>query len=182
VYVDHVGVLAGPDYWVTCFEQLYRSPALISSGRKRLYWQRDADGRWRIVGREFVPGRVDLLPAYLAAKRQEVAKLLEQWRQSWKSADLSTYLSFYESDARQDSRRGVNAIAEHKKRIWAKNPPADIFFERPTVTLNDKGLEVRFLQTYAAQNGYSDKGVKTMILEPHGSSWTIVSESWEPLS
>jgi len=182
VFVGHVGVLAGPDYWVTCFDQLYRSPALISSGRKRLYWQKSADGQWRIVGREFAPGNADLLPDYMEAKRQEVGELLEKWRQAWKSADLSAYLAFYEPSARQDNRQGLEAIAEHKEHVWGKNPPADVFIERPTVELNNKGLEVRFLQTYAAQNGYSDKGVKTMVLEPRGASWAIVSESWEPLS
>lgn len=45
--------LPGPDYWVTYFVQLYRSPSLVSQGLKRLYWQRDADGRFRIIGMEY---------------------------------------------------------------------------------------------------------------------------------
>lgn len=48
-----VRALPGPDYWVTYFVQLYRSPTLISKGVKRLYWQRDAAGRFRIIGMEY---------------------------------------------------------------------------------------------------------------------------------
>jgi murein L,D-transpeptidase YafK len=48
-----VRAVPGPDYWVTYFIQVYRSPTLISQGVKRLYWQRNADGRFRIVGMEY---------------------------------------------------------------------------------------------------------------------------------
>lgn len=48
-----VRAVPGPDYWVTYFVQVYRSPSLISQGIKRLYWQRGADGRFRIVGMEY---------------------------------------------------------------------------------------------------------------------------------
>ncbi len=182
VYVDNVGMVAGPDYWVTYFDQLYRSASLTSTGRKRLYWQQDDSGEWRIVGREFLPSSASLLPGYLATKTQEIKGVIEAWRRSWKQADLDAYLSFYDPGARQDDRRGRPAIAEHKQRIWASNPPADIFFEPPTVVLHKRGLEVRFLQTYAGENGYADKGVKTLVLEPRGEGWAIVSELWEPLS
>jgi murein L,D-transpeptidase YafK len=182
VFVDDVGVVAGPDYWVTSFDQLYRSPSLLSNGRKRLYWQQDDTGAWRIVGREFRRAGESLVPAYLSAKTKEVKALLESWRRSWKTADLDEYLSFYEPGARQGNRRGREAIADHKQSIWKDNPPEAIFIEHPTVVLHQQGLEVRFLQTYAAENGYTDKGIKTLVLEPQGNGWAISSEDWEPLS
>ena len=55
--------LPGPDYWVTFFVQVYRSPTLISQGVKRLYWQRGPDGRFRIIGMEY-----DEMPVTLAEK------------------------------------------------------------------------------------------------------------------
>ncbi|MFP5257952.1 MAG: murein L,D-transpeptidase family protein, partial [Acidobacteriota bacterium] len=53
VTLSDLRALPGPDYWVTFFVQLYRSPTLISQGIKRLYWQRGTDGRFRIIGMEY---------------------------------------------------------------------------------------------------------------------------------
>lgn len=53
VTLSDIRAIAGPDYWVTYFVQVYRSPTLVSQGVKRLYWQRGADGRFRIIGMEY---------------------------------------------------------------------------------------------------------------------------------
>ncbi|WP_051261271.1 L,D-transpeptidase Cds6 family protein [Desulfovibrio inopinatus] len=53
VHIDHVAALPGPDYWVTTFRQIYRSPTFTSAGIKRLYWQKDDIGEFKIVGMEF---------------------------------------------------------------------------------------------------------------------------------
>ncbi|EHJ48423.1 ErfK/YbiS/YcfS/YnhG family protein [Solidesulfovibrio carbinoliphilus subsp. oakridgensis] len=63
VTLSDIRALAGPDYWVTYFVQVYRSPTLISQGVKRLYWQRAADGRFRIIGMEY-----EEMPVTLADK------------------------------------------------------------------------------------------------------------------
>ncbi|MYL82739.1 L,D-transpeptidase family protein [Desulfovibrio aerotolerans] len=63
VTLSDVRALPGPDYWVTFFVQVYRSPTLISQGVKRLYWQRGPDGRFRIIGMEY-----DEMPVTLAEK------------------------------------------------------------------------------------------------------------------
>ncbi|QLA17950.1 L,D-transpeptidase Cds6 family protein [Desulfolutivibrio sulfoxidireducens] len=63
VAVEDVRAVAGPDYWVTYFIQFYRSPSLISQGVKRLYWQKNDAGAWRVVGMEF-----EQMPATLAGK------------------------------------------------------------------------------------------------------------------
>jgi murein L,D-transpeptidase YafK len=53
VTLSDIRALPGPDYWVTYFLQVYRSPTLVSQGIKRLYWQRGNDGRFRIIGMEY---------------------------------------------------------------------------------------------------------------------------------
>ncbi len=62
VDLSEIRAIPGPDYWVTYFVQLYRSPTLVSQGLKRLYWQRSADGRLRIIGMEY-----EEMPVTLAA-------------------------------------------------------------------------------------------------------------------
>ncbi|UJX42315.1 L,D-transpeptidase family protein [Desulfovibrio sp. JY] len=68
VDLSDVRAIAGPDYWVTYFVQLYRSPTLTSQGIKRLYWQRGADGRFRIVGMEYEEMPVTLASAKTSGK------------------------------------------------------------------------------------------------------------------
>lgn len=63
VTLSDVRAVAGPDYWVTYFIQVYQSPTLVSQGVKRLYWQRNPDGRFRIVGMEY-----EEMPVTLADK------------------------------------------------------------------------------------------------------------------
>jgi len=50
-----IHVLEGPDYWVTWTDQYYRAPNLSTEGVRRLYWQRDGKGEFRIVGMEWEP-------------------------------------------------------------------------------------------------------------------------------
>jgi len=64
-------VLEGPDYWVTWTDQYYRASNLSTEGVRRLYWQRDDTGEFRIVGMEWEPRNLgmhaDVLKGALAA-------------------------------------------------------------------------------------------------------------------
>ena len=53
--VRNVQALQGPGYWVTWFQQDYRASNLSSKGVRRLYWQKDGKGEFRIVGMEWAP-------------------------------------------------------------------------------------------------------------------------------
>ncbi len=67
-----VHVLEGPGYWVTWAEQFYRAPNLSTEGIRRLYWQPDTEGEFRIVGMEWIPRNVGMRAAY--EKSQLVAE------------------------------------------------------------------------------------------------------------
>jgi hypothetical protein len=54
--VENIHVLEGPGYWVTWFFQDYQAPNLTTKGVRRLYWVRDGQGRFKIVGMEWSPG------------------------------------------------------------------------------------------------------------------------------
>ncbi|MDL2271740.1 L,D-transpeptidase family protein [Desulfovibrio sp. OttesenSCG-928-I05] len=53
--VHDVQVLPGPGYWVTWFFQDYKASNLSTKGVRRLYWQPDDKGEFRIVGMEWLP-------------------------------------------------------------------------------------------------------------------------------
>ncbi|WP_272701106.1 L,D-transpeptidase family protein [Desulfovibrio sp. Fe33] len=178
VMVDNVRAIPGPGYWVTWFDQYYRTRGMASTTGKRFYWVQDEQGRWRIAGREYVPVTEELDGKYLAAKTVEARELVEKWREAWLAADVAAYGSFYERDADQGGRRGAADIADYKKTLWAKKPPVRLEIDDLKVALHPMGLKVAFDQVFADAGGYEDRGRKTLILVPEGDSWKIDSEQW----
>ena len=178
VMVDNVQAVPGPDYWVTSFDQYYRTPGRTTSTGKRFYWMRSEDGAWRIVGREYVPARGGLEEKYIEAKTIEAEAFVESWRKAWLAMDAEGYRDMYAADAVQGKRRGAAAFTEFKKTLWAKSAPVTVSVDELTVRLHPRGLQVAFKQTFEDSSGYGDVGRKTMILSPKGESWTISSEQW----
>jgi len=178
VMVDNVRVIQGPDYWVTTFEQFYRTHDLISTVGKRFYWQKDKDGAWRIVGGEYTDASPNIETRYLNAKRAEVDKILKAWMEAWLSADIDKYMAFYADDATNGKQQSAKAIRDFKKALWTSKTPVRIAADKVEVAMNQKGLKVSFTQTYEDSTGHSDKGPKTLIIAPKGDTWVIVSENW----
>ena len=173
-----VRALAGPDYWVTWFGQYFRSPAFASEGVKRLYWQKDEQGRWRVIGMEWAPEHYGLEKAYQDRTAAEVRTWLDDWRVAWEKGDLSRYLAFYDETAVQGDRKGVAAIQDQKKSLWNAKRPKRVDLEDVSVALHPQGVQVRFRQTYQSADGSGDVGQKTLILRPRGQSWAVLREDW----
>ena len=179
VMVDNIHAVAGPDYWVTWFDQYYRTPGMVSTTGKRFYWKMGPDGEWRIVGREYVPASEDLTDKYLAAKTGEVRAFIES---------LAPGLAVHgrrpptgrctTQRAVQGTRRGASRIVDYKKTLWAKTAPVKVEVDDLAVSMHPQGLRVAFVQRYGDSSGYSDVGRKTMILSPDKDSWKIDSEQW----
>nr|WP_245168250.1 L,D-transpeptidase family protein [Desulfobaculum xiamenense] len=176
-----IRVLPGPDYWVTYFRQYYRTPTVVSEGIKRLYWQRDDKGRFRIVGREWVRTPTTLDGVYLTESRRDIAAMLEKWRGAWQKADLKGYAKAYAKSATQDERRGRKDIVDHKADVWSRSKPKSVTFSDFSYAIVPEGVQVSFRQDYHARSGYGDSGRKTMILVPEAGSWKIIREDWRAL-
>ncbi|MDP3428466.1 MAG: L,D-transpeptidase family protein, partial [Humidesulfovibrio sp.] len=114
VMVDNVRVLQGPDYWVTTFEQYYRTQDLISAVGKRFYWQKDKDGSWRIVGGEYTEASPGLEARYLSSKRAEMDRLLKGWLEAWLAADIDKYMGYYAEDATNGKQNSAKAMRDYK--------------------------------------------------------------------
>ena len=178
LFVTDIHLLPGPDYWVTWFGQYYRSPNFSSAITKRLYWQRNKAGRFVIVGVETARPPRDIREKYLEHVESRVRTFVNGWQAAWEKADVQKYASFYDADAEQDNRQGIGQIAEHKRQLWAGNPPESVALSGLEVSEHPKGLELRLVQDYASQGGYKDTGIKHLIVRPDGNSWKIVKETW----
>lgn len=180
VEIFDIKALQGPDYWVTWFNQFYRSRNYVSSTCKRLYWQK-VDGNWKIVGVTFGPRPGGLEKKYLERKRDGLEKFIESWRKGWISGKLDDYLSFYDKSAIQGNRKGISDIRSQKSSLWDTNKPALVDFGRMNVKMCPEGFRVRFTQEYADSTGYKDYGVKVLVLRPEDQSWRIINEQWSRL-
>ncbi|MEG2139924.1 MAG: L,D-transpeptidase family protein [Bilophila sp.] len=177
IYGD-IQVLQGPDYWVSWFSQYYRAPNLSTEGIRRLYWQPDNKGELRIVGMEWVPMDLGMETSYLETVTPNVTAYIERWRKAWLAGDVKGYGSFYAPAAKQGGRTSAQSIMQHKQLTWAKNKPVKVELTGLRVMIVQNGVKVDMMQSYRDSTGYQDKGVKTVLLQPRGNDWSIVSEDW----
>lgn len=68
IYNREIHALEGPGYWVTWAEQLYTASNLSTEGVRRLYWQKDPQGLFRIVGMEWIPRDLGMAAEYRQGK------------------------------------------------------------------------------------------------------------------
>ena len=182
VLIDDVRAIQGPDYWVTYFGQLYRSPTLSSEGVKRLYWQRNDKGRFVIVGVDYDETTLGLEDKYLSRVRGDVTKVVEAWRQAWEKGKLAEYMQYYGENAAQGDRKGKAAIREQKQQLWSGGKvPKKVALRDMKLSLVQDGVQVEFVQEYASKDGLSDRGKKKMVLGPVGDGWAILDEDWSKM-
>ena len=176
--ISDVRILPGPDYWVTWFNQYYRAPNLTAEGVRRLYWQKSADGTPRIVGMEWQEEDTGMAAEYLETVEPDISAFIETWRAAWEKGDIKTYMTAYASDAVQSGRRGASAIKQTKEALWRSARPVMVKFSGMFLATDAGGIRVDMRQDFRDAKGFSDKGVKTLILTPTATGWAIVSEEW----
>lgn len=64
-------------------EQLVAAPDGVEQGVRTLWWHREADGNFRVVGSEFRPAELGLAANYLEDVSNAVSADLEAWRKAW---------------------------------------------------------------------------------------------------
>ena len=176
--ITDVKVLPGPGYWVTWFNQFYRAPNHTTEGIRRLYWQ-EMNGKWLIVGMEWSPRDLGLSANYLEVIEPGLTAFLEEWRKAWENADLDGYAGYYADNAVQGKLGGRRAIRDFKKNLWGMKKPAEVSLNGIRLATSSDGIQADMEQVYRDSSGYSDKGIKTLTLQPSGDSWVIVREEWQ---
>jgi murein L,D-transpeptidase YafK len=177
-WTNNVNVLQGPDYWVTWFDQYYRAPNLVSQGVRRLYWQKNDAGEFKVVGMEWKERKIGIEKAYLDASAANVHNFLDDWATDWQNGAIEEYISKYAANAVQGSQRGSDSITKQKRALWEQKKPAKVMLSDIKMKMSRRGLEVSMNQYYEDSTGYSDQGRKTLVLQPKGDHWVIVSEEW----
>ncbi|MEG2173372.1 MAG: L,D-transpeptidase family protein [Desulfovibrionaceae bacterium] len=151
-------------------------------GERSLYWQKGADGQFRIVASTWQDQALGMEAEYLEAVSPQISQFVAHWGAVWLTGDAKAYGAFYSPKAKQQGRWGQSAIVSHKARIWAKTAPAVVQLSGLRLIMDTRGIRVDMTQIYRDSNNFEDKGTKTLLLEPLGTTWSIVEEDWAPLT
>ncbi|MDE7240331.1 MAG: L,D-transpeptidase family protein [Desulfovibrio sp.] len=161
-------------------EQMVVGPEGAVQGMRTLWWRKDADGEFRIVGSEFKPGEYGLAADYLELVSGEVSRAVEDWRKAWEGARVDDYMAFYTPDAVQGGRAGSRAIRRQKEDLWSRVRPTMVNLSGLRLAMDRRGIRADMSQAYADSAGRSDRGVKTLLLRYDGTGWRIQREDWAP--
>ncbi len=176
------------DYFVTRFNQWVYTPGKMPvEGERVLYWRSlkssDEVEDWRIVASRWQEKSLDMSVLYLEKVSGSVMSWVEDWRKDWLAANIDKYAAHYAPHARQGARTKT-AMVRQKSDLWKTAAPAIVQLNGIRVQLDKDGVRVDMTQVYEDKLGRGDKGVKTLILQPHSKgpgqrAWRIVREEWE---
>ena len=123
-------------------------------------------------------------PAKVAKKLSSTTETLpktyiQSWARAWEKKDISTYISFYSKEYKgTQNHRG--AWEASRQRAFKNNK--NISIKLSNIQTYQKGknkVEVNFTQEYKS-DGYTDTGIKELLVEKKGTDWKIINETWMP--
>jgi len=105
---------------------------------------------------------------------------IQAWASAWEKKNISSYTSFYSKEYKgTQNHRG--AWEASRKKAFKKNK--NISIKLSNIKKHQRGkskVEVNFTQEYKS-DGYTDTGIKELLLEKKGNSWKIIKETWIPV-
>ena len=169
-------------------EQIYRSDRFASAGLKQLYLVQNSE-EWRILGEDWrKSGRRAVPPIKLAAKpptdreneERSVYLFVEEWRRAWEEGTLSEYLACYHPRFKTRGM-GLSGWKRYKQRLFHGSQERFIQLTDIKLEVNGNRAVVVCKQEYRSDI-HKDFGLKTLHLLWHGGQWTILGETWKPLT
>jgi len=107
------------------------------------------------------------------------ASFVNNWASAWEKKNISTYISFYSMNYK-GTKNHRGAWEASRQRAFKNNK--NISIKLSNIHTHNKGknrVEVNFTQEYKS-DGYTDTGIKELIVEKKGADWKIIKETWMP--
>ena len=107
------------------------------------------------------------------------ASHIENWARAWEKQDIASYMAFYSKEFKGfKNHRG--AWETSRQNALKKNKNISIKLSNIQIHQKEKEkIEVNFIQKYQS-DGYTDTGIKELLLEKKKAGWKIVKETWMP--
>lgn len=107
-------------------------------------------------------------------REEEVRNVLNTWIQSWESAEINHYSSFYDADFHSKGM-DLNAWTSHKAKVFQKSKNIKITMDDLKISVDGDKAKATFIQNYSSSIN-RDSGKKTMTLRKINNEWKIFSE------
>lgn len=118
-------------------------------------------------------------PAPSLSLEQEIATMLEAWRNAWANRDPEAYLSFYSPDFAPADGQKRSTWAESRRKNLTSRPSIDVAIHDLEIERMGEGLaKARFHQDYAAGKIRETGQPKTLLLVREQGDWLIAGE-WQ---
>jgi ketosteroid isomerase-like protein len=75
----------------------------------------------------------------------------------------------------------IQAWKSYKQRLFSRSAKRNVQLSDMQIQTNGSTAVVTFTQSYQAAK-HLDVGLKTLTLRRHKDRWTILKETWQPLS
>ncbi|MCR5813202.1 MAG: L,D-transpeptidase family protein [Desulfovibrio sp.] len=179
-YLGQVEISKQAELFATKNELLLMGPQTRTEGNCQIWWKKNAEGKFEIVGFVFTPSPTALSITWLEQISAEITKEVTGWYKAWAQADLDAYMHYYAENAVQQGRRGAQAIRQQKALLWSQNKPVSITFTGLRVLSKEHEVTVDMSQTFEDASGKKDHGIKVLRMQYNGQRWEIIEEGWKP--
>src|SRR5690606_34799704 len=119
-------------------------------------------------------------PDVLKSERSKVLAWLEEWRGSWETKDLDSYMTHYDDKFRA-MRMGKRQWQNYKRELNEKYNFIKVAIDKPLILKRRDDMVIRFIQDYQS-DGLKDHGEKTLYVRATDNGLKIVTEEWRPLN
>jgi len=169
-------------------EQIYRSDRFASAGLKQLYLVQNSE-EWRILGEDWrksdrrAPPPIKLAakpPADRESEKGSVYLFVEEWRRAWEEGTLARYLACYHPRFKTGDM-DLRGWKGYKEQLFHRSQDRVIQLTDIKWEVNGNRAVVVCKQEYRSDI-HQDFGLKTLHLLWHGGQWTILRETWKPLT
>ena len=107
------------------------------------------------------------------------ASFIQNWASAWENKTIPTYLSFYSKEFK-GSKNHRGAWEASRQHAFKNNKNISIKLSNIQIHQKEKKrVELNFTQEYKS-DGYTDTGIKELLVEKKGTDWKIIKETWMP--
>jgi murein L,D-transpeptidase YafK len=107
---------------------------------------------------------------------EAVKSFVENWRQTWVSKEIDSYINHYDS-AFQQGNKNLSQYKAHKEKLNRTYQFIKVDISQIKISWTKKGATVSFRQEYQSDQ-YKTSGSKTLILVYNDSGWKIKREMY----
>jgi capsular exopolysaccharide synthesis family protein len=174
VQINDINIELDGSIATVTFKQRYETRNYKGYGLKTLQLT-NYQGNWSILDEYY-----ESLPPGGEPVEVAIERFVENWRQAWEEGDLPAYMDCYDpsfSTEKMDNQ----AWKSHKQRLFSRSAKRNVQISDMEIQTKGSSAVVTFTQEYQTSN-HRDLGTKTLHIHRDDDRWTILKETWQPIS